>query len=101
MAATRLSAVLVFLRTTWVIAVGLFGLIIGASVGYANEGWIGAIILGAVGYLMAATLAAMGRYGVEMLLSFFGSRLRTEFRGGLRARLLLLPRRLSRSPAIP
>ena len=70
--ATRLSAVLMFLRTTWVIVVGLLGLIIGALVGYANEGWIGAIILGAVGYLIAATLAAMGRYGLEIVLGFFG-----------------------------
>jgi hypothetical protein len=56
-------------RTIWCICILLAGLVIGAMVGHASGGWIGAICLGATGLLLASFFALPG--GLTFALQIF------------------------------
>ncbi|CDX15807.1 exported hypothetical protein [Mesorhizobium sp. ORS 3324] len=55
------------LRTVWIVALSLAGLLIGASAGYHNAGVTGAIALGVAGFAVGAFLGMGGLAGARIL----------------------------------
>lgn len=64
-----MSRLLIFFRTIWVIAFGTLGLVGGAATGYANGGWIGAILLGAAAYFVFAAIAVAWKPFIDFILN--------------------------------
>ena len=66
-----MSWIKVLFQTVWVLVLGGLGLIIGAAAGYTNGGPIGALFMGAMGYLLGASIAVAGRAGLMLLIELF------------------------------
>lgn len=66
-----MKRVIPVLQLLGAIALTLFGGALGAAVGFANGGWVGAVCLGIAGLAMGAFVAAGGLMTFLQILSFF------------------------------
>ena len=66
-----MKLVLTIIRTVWILGLGVFGMMLGASLGYSNGGWIGGIALGGVGFLLGAVIGGLGLEGLIFVARLF------------------------------